>query len=271
MLNNLYCVGGFVRDVMINRIHGTSIKAKDLDFCAEVSSYSELQDLCKTIDSNCKFIYRDTEEGVKREETLGRLLVEFNTINLGWSATEWYNMHGKLPKTLVCDVLITRKESGYSDGRHPDYVQFSTLEADLLRRDFRINSLAVNDTTDELLDISGSGLSDIRYSIISTVREPFDTFSEHIIRVLRCLRFSVEKNFDIDTQIWIDFVQHQEVYANLLRQSVFENSINTELTRMMKYDTIRSIELLYKLPYSMKQAIFSNIWLKGTTEKRSHG
>jgi len=75
------------------------------------------------------------------------------------------------------EVATFRTEGSYSDGRHPDYVTFSTPENDVKRRDFTINGLLYDPVKDEILDYVG-GQEDISKGIIRTIGNPVERFTE---------------------------------------------------------------------------------------------
>ena len=96
------------------------------------------------------------------------------------------------------EVTTYRTDIGYSDGRHPDKVAYAaTIQEDLSRRDFTMNAIAVNMTTEEIVD-PFSGREDIRRKIIRTVGNPVDRFTEDGLRPVRALRFSAQLGFVIE-------------------------------------------------------------------------
>ena len=99
------------------------------------------------------------------------------------------------------EVATFRTEGSYSDGRHPDYVAFSTPEADVKRRDFTINGLLYDPLKNEILDYVG-GQEDISKCIIRTIGNPIERFTEDKLRMIRAARFACRFNFPIheDTQ-----------------------------------------------------------------------
>ncbi len=94
------------------------------------------------------------------------------------------------------EVATFRTEGSYSDGRHPDYVAFSTPEADVRRRDFTINGLLYDPIKDEILDYVG-GREDISQGIIRTIGNPIERFTEDKLRMIRAARFACRFNFPI--------------------------------------------------------------------------
>lgn len=95
------------------------------------------------------------------------------------------------------EVTTYRVDGTYSDGRHPDSVTFSTsIEEDLSRRDFTMNSVAYS-PHDGWVDLFG-GCEDIRQGTVKCVGEPDRRFGEDALRILRALRFASVLGFDIE-------------------------------------------------------------------------
>jgi len=94
------------------------------------------------------------------------------------------------------EVATFRTEGSYSDGRHPDYVAFSTPEDDVKRRDFTINGLLYDPVKNEILDYVG-GQEDISKGIIRTIGNPVERFTEDKLRMIRAARFACRFNFPI--------------------------------------------------------------------------
>lgn len=98
---------------------------------------------------------------------------------------------GKIP----VDVTTFRREGAYTDGRHPDWVEFEgTVVDDLSRRDFTINAMALDPLDKRLLDPFG-GRRDLRKQKIRTVGDPQCRFREDALRMLRFYRFQSVLNF----------------------------------------------------------------------------
>lgn len=96
------------------------------------------------------------------------------------------------------EVATFRKDEGYSDSRHPDYVTYSTdEEEDVLRRDFTINGMLYDPIGEEAIDYAG-GVDDIRDGIIRTIGVPLDRFSEDKLRLMRAVRFASRYGFTIE-------------------------------------------------------------------------
>ena len=95
------------------------------------------------------------------------------------------------------EVTTFRTESMYTDGRHPDTVEYAaTIEEDLSRRDFTMNAIAALLSTGELIDPFG-GRADIAEKIIRTVGDAEERFNEDGLRPVRGIRFASQLDFRI--------------------------------------------------------------------------
>lgn len=95
------------------------------------------------------------------------------------------------------EVTTFRVDGTYSDGRHPDSVQFTvSVEEDLARRDFTVNAMAYNDE-DGLIDPFG-GQNDLKSGILRCVGNPERRFTEDALRLFRALRFAAKLDFSIE-------------------------------------------------------------------------
>ncbi len=87
------------------------------------------------------------------------------------------------------EVATFRQEEGYSDGRHPDRVRFSSPEQDALRRDFTINGLFYDPIHDKVIDYVG-GRDDLAAGLIRAIGNPNERIGEDKLRMLRAVRFA---------------------------------------------------------------------------------
>lgn len=93
------------------------------------------------------------------------------------------------------EVTTFRSESGYTDHRHPDQVVFEdSIEADLSRRDFTMNAMAIS-VDGEWID-PFNGRADLAEKRLRTVGDPFERFQEDPLRMLRAARFSSQLNME---------------------------------------------------------------------------
>jgi tRNA nucleotidyltransferase/poly(A) polymerase len=95
------------------------------------------------------------------------------------------------------EVATFRRDTTYSDGRHPDSVEFSTADADAHRRDFTINGLFYDPLEDRVIDLVG-GVDDLGRGIVRAIGEPRARFEEDKLRLLRAIRFAATFEFTLD-------------------------------------------------------------------------
>jgi poly(A) polymerase/tRNA nucleotidyltransferase (CCA-adding enzyme) len=210
LINNgfeAFLVGGCVRDLMLH------VKPKDWDITTNAKP-EQIQKLFP------KTVY---------ENKFGTVVV----IN--------ENIEDETLKAV--EITPFRLESKYSDKRHPDIIHFAgNLEDDLKRRDFTINTLALNIVSCETIDLF-NGQKDLKNKIIRTVGNPEDRFSEDALRILRAVRLATELGFTIDQQT-------QEVLkkrAHLL-EIIAKERIKDEFVKIIMTDKpSKGIEIMREL------------------------
>mmetsp|Transcript_34693 Transcript_34693/g.39538 ORF Transcript_34693/g.39538 Transcript_34693/m.39538 type:complete len:533 (-) Transcript_34693:214-1812(-) len=107
-------------------------------------------------------------------------------------------------KGIECDFCNLRAEEVYSDTSRIPTTRFGTPLEDSQRRDFTINSLFFNLQTQLIEDWTGQGLTDLLESkLLVTPLDPFTTFQDDPLRVLRAIRFSIRFNFNLDKNLMI--------------------------------------------------------------------
>jgi len=101
-------------------------------------------------------------------------------------------------KNNSAEITTFRLESGYSDGRRPDQVNYtSDIKEDLSRRDFTMNAIALRLPEGETVDPFG-GAKDIKAGVIRCVGNAAERFSEDGLRPLRAVRFAAQLGFEIE-------------------------------------------------------------------------
>ena len=168
----VFLVGGAVRDILQGR------KAKDWDLATDA----------RPEEVTALFQKRKTGPGGERLQSF----VVPTGIKHG-TVTVHY-------KGLSMEVTTFRSESGYSDGRRPDKVEFGvSIEVALSRRDFTMNAAAYRLPSGPIVD-PFNGRADIKKRLIRCVGNPQERFSEDGLRPMRALRFASQLDFKVDEQ-----------------------------------------------------------------------
>ena len=156
--------------------------------------------------------------GPVRDAILGRLgndldfttdahPLETKKILKGWAENIWDTgiafgtVAGKRGDTTV-EVTTYRSEKYDEDSRNPDVEYGDSIEGDLSRRDFTINAMALELTTDapEFID-PFNGIDDLAKMIIRTPASAEQSFSDDPLRMMRAARFAAQLNFALDEEV----------------------------------------------------------------------
>ena len=194
-----YIVGGCVRDFLMG------IEPQDWDITTNATpeeiqkvffNPSEFSSPSKTLFTPPNFVEQNL--GGQQDKTWedgGKKIGGTNSFYTNDFFTVTVLTGSKNPKLKEVEITTYRLEAKYSDKRHPDQVEFArTLKEDLNRRDFTINSIAIELPTSKsqlpkIID-PFFGQEDLKNKIIKTVGNPEERFSEDALRMLRAVRFS---------------------------------------------------------------------------------
>ena len=163
-----YVVGGYVRDIFLER------PSNDIDVVVVGSGIAVAEQLKR-------------ELGKKAHLSVFR--------NFGTAQVKFYQKG----REYEVEFVGARRESYSHDSRKP-IVEDGTLEDDQNRRDFTINAMAIclnSKRFGELVD-PFNGIADLEDGIIATPLDPEITFSDDPLRMMRCIRFATQLNFQIE-------------------------------------------------------------------------
>jgi poly(A) polymerase len=140
------------------------------------------------------------------------------------------------------EVATFRSDIGYTDGRHPDRVEYSKApQDDVRRRDFTINALLLDPETNEVLDFVG-GRADLRAGIIRAIGDPHQRLGEDKLRMIRAVRFAARFHYTIEAAT-LSATEHLAAEIN----QVSAERIRGELTKLLTEGSARrAFELLDK-------------------------
>ena len=207
----LYYVGGCVRDVLLSTI------PKDYDFTTLA-----IPEKIKEILSSVEIKYYTVGE-------------KFGTI-----AAE---VDGQ-------KIEITTYRKDITKGRKPEVAFSTSLQEDLERRDFTINSIC--STADGNLIDPFDGQKDIKNKIIKAVKNPYNRFAEDPLRMLRAVRFASKLGFDIEENTLNAIKDYASSILSISRERWLE-----ELNKLLLGDYIEK-----GLNYLVQSGLFNYIFLE---------
>ena len=165
---DLYLVGGFVRDIILNR------DRDEMDFLVVGNGPDFAQQLAHSLGVKDISIYKN-----------------FGTAHFVYNG-------------IALEFVGARKESYSRESRNP-VVEIGSLDDDIKRRDFTINTIAVSlneNNFGALIDQFG-GLEDIKRKLIRTPLDADQTFDDDPLRIMRAFRFASQLNFKVDNSLII--------------------------------------------------------------------
>ncbi len=158
------------------------------------------------------------------------------------------------------EVATFRKERGYLDGRRPTHVEPATPKEDALRRDFTINGLFFDPTTEEMFDYVG-GKEDIKKGVVRAIGNPHDRFLEDRLRMMRAVRYSTRFDFPIEKKTADAIRSH----AHSLLPSVAMERVWQEFKKMNRFAHFdKGLVMLHEL--GLLQTIFPALKKISTSE-----
>lgn len=223
-MTKFYLTGGMLRNKLLN-----AEASPDFDFAVESTSYEAMR-----------------AELQRRGVKVWQERPEFVTVR-GHAPYESFGDFDGLVKpskhgmfAFAADFTLCRKETMYSDKRHPDKVTPTDLVTDLSRRDFTVNALAVSE--DGVWEDPYGGTLDADANLLRTVGVASLRFSEDPLRMLRAVRFMVQHDLNLHEDVQECFRTYRLVkdLATLPKERVMD-----ELNKAFKYDWAETMRLLF--------------------------
>lgn len=245
MKYSLYLVGGTVRDSLLG------IKSNDRDYSVVLENYSNWS----------------LEEGYKW--FVNQLKIDGFDIKV--EHPKMLTVRAMFPEghrySGVADFVIARKELYYREGSRNPVCDLGTLRDDLERRDFTVNSLAVG-KDGLLVDLFG-GSKDLSEGILRTPLDPYKTFKDDPLRIIRGMRFCITKSFVFSKEVRKAII---EIGIHGIEKVSVER-VQNELNKCFKHNTLKTLKYLQymkkELNFDVAEYAFKDtgLWLETTNKK----
>jgi len=184
-----YAIGGFVRDIFLNR------PSKDIDIVVVGNGIDFAEAVAKKLNVKLAVF-----------KSFGTAMLKYQDVEV--------------------EFVGARKESYRAQSRKP-IVENGTLEDDQQRRDFTINALAIAlhpNNFGELIDPFG-GITDLEHKLIRTPLNPEETFSDDPLRMMRAIRFASQLNFTID-EVAVEAIKINKERIHIVSQERITDELN---------------------------------------------
>ena len=132
---------------------------------------------------------------------------------------------------LDIDLVNLRKETYTEQSRNPQ-MEFGTPEEDALRRDATVNAMFYNLTSSEVEDFTKLGMSDMENHVIRTPLDPYQTFKDDPLRVLRLIRFATRLGYTIDPAA--EAAMSDPEIQGALTHKITRERVGKEIEKMLK-------------------------------------
>lgn len=219
--NHVYIVGGYVRDFVMN------IEPKDLDLVIDIPKGNI------AFANAIKNTYPD---------------ITTNPIKLGAYPIRQIQFTDVNETIEIADTMTETFPDKFSRQRD---VIFASIEKDIERRDFTINSLLFDLTSNKIVDLA-NGINDIKHKIIrcNSNVNPEEIFSADPLRILRGIRFSVKYGFNIEEKTFnamknagerINILSNERIYSELKNICKVKKGLKNAVILMDKLDILKYI------------------------------
>jgi poly(A) polymerase len=219
----VYVIGGFVRDLILNR------PSKDIDFVVIGSGIDLATKIANSLGKNCKVtVYKN----------FGTAMLHYDDWNI--------------------EFVGARKESYREDSRNP-IVEDGSLADDQSRRDFTINAMAISlqeASYGSFLD-PFNGMDDIKNRMIRTPLDADITFSDDPLRMMRAIRFATQLNFSIEESTLQAIARNKNRIAIISRERITDEINKIMLSPLpskgfLLLEQTGLLELIFPQLYALK-------------------
>ena len=164
---------------------------------------------------------------------------------------------------LELDFVQLRTDT-YAEGSRIPEIRLGSAKEDALRRDSTINSLFYNLETSSVEDFTDYGLDDLEKKIIRTPLDPFETFHDDPLRVLRHIRFASRLNFEIRDQD-LEAMNHAAVQQAFMSKIARER-VGIEVEKMLASEDVKALRAL---EFMVKTSLYNTIFTSSDSKSFS--
>ncbi len=146
------------------------------------------------------------------------------------------------------EIATFRSDSGYSDGRRPDYVTFTDAKEDALRRDFTINGIFYDPVAEEFHDFV-DGKSDLKREMLRFIGDPDKRIREDHLRIIRAVRFKNRFHFAYQAETRASVKKHASLILSVSAERIYEelNKIIIHQSRKQAFEDLDRFGILEKI------------------------
>ncbi|RAH49908.1 tRNA adenylyltransferase [Aspergillus brunneoviolaceus CBS 621.78] len=249
--------GGWVRDKLLG------VDSQDIDVGINNMTGYQFGLLLKEymdIPGNLDKYRKDHASGDLGKELVSLHKIEANPEKSKHLETVTTNIFG-----FDVDLVNLRKETYTADSRNPQ-MEFGTAEEDALRRDATINALFYNLNESKVEDLTRRGLQDMQDQIIRTPLEPYQTFQDDPLRVLRLIRFASRLGYLIHPET--EAAMQNAHIGEALKLKISRERVLKELEKMLYGPDPRgALHIIDRL--GLYPTIFANFQDDATVETSS--
>lgn len=202
----IYVVGGFVRDLILKR------NSYDIDILVNLP-----------------------EGGIKLANFLYEKKMVTRPVLFPKYGTAQVQCFGYQLEFVMC------RQENYRKGSRKPKVASASLQADIRRRDFTINTLLLDIKTGQILDLTGQAKADLEAKKIRAANQPAEIFREDPLRLLRAIRFAVQLNFAIEENTYDAICQQ----AKQLKNISWERKRDEISKIVLSAQSARGLQMLY--------------------------
>ncbi|ANQ08289.1 tRNA nucleotidyltransferase [Plasmodium coatneyi] len=222
--STLRVVGGWVRDKFLG------ISNDDIDLTVDNMKGSEF----------CHYIKEYIKEKEKKNFNFG--IIKINSDQSKHLETSSFHLFN-----FQVDIVNLRNEKYTEESRIPEIV-IGTPEEDALRRDFTVNALFYNLNNRRVEDYTKRGIMHLKNRVICTPLDPFTTFLDDPLRIIRCIRFCGVFNFFVEKSIF-DVLKNEHI-MKAFKKKISRSRLSTEILKIFSKRCENIVLSLTLLNYS---------------------